>query len=174
MNGEQITFKPRFDKQMRTISTIALLAFIYLSAGAQPAQQIKLNELQRIINTPSEKVQVINFWATWCAPCVKEVPYFEKVNQENKNVEVTLISMDYDLDPNPEKVYRFISRKNLQSKVLILAEQNPNHWINKIDKSWSGALPATLIINSANGKRKFIQKELHEGELEKMIDEVTN
>lgn len=174
MNGEQITFKPRFDKQMRTISTIALLAFIYLSAVAQPAQQIKLNELQRIINTPSEKVQVINFWATWCAPCVKEVPYFEKVNQENKSVEVTLISMDYDLDPNPEKVYRFISRKNLQSKVLILAEQNPNHWINKIDKSWSGALPATLIINSANGKRKFIQKELHEGELEKMIEEVTN
>jgi thiol-disulfide isomerase/thioredoxin len=118
-------------------------------------------------------VQVINFWATWCAPCVKEIPLFEKLNQANKEVEVMLVSMDYDLDPNPEKVYRFMTRKNLQSKVVILAERNPNDWISKIDKSWkSGTLPATLIINTQNGKRKFVQQELHEGDLEKLIEEV--
>jgi thiol-disulfide isomerase/thioredoxin len=117
---------------------------------------------------------VINFWATWCAPCVKEVPFFETLNRENKSVDVTLVSMDYDLDPNPEKVYRFITRKKLQSKVVILAERNPNDWIDKIDKSWSGALPATLIVNTKTGKRKFVQKELHEGELEKLIEEIGN
>jgi thiol-disulfide isomerase/thioredoxin len=169
---EQITFKPRFPKLMRTLSTITLLLIICLSAGAQQADQIKLNDLLQIINKSSDKVQVINFWATWCAPCVKEVPFFETVNQENKSVDVTLVSMDYDLDPNPEKVYRFITRKKLQSRVVILAEQNPNDWIDEIDKSWSGALPATLVVNSKNGKRKFVQKELHEGELEKLIEEV--
>ena len=168
---KQITFKEPLPKQIRSL---LLLTFIALSVGvmAQPADQIKLKDLQQIINNPTEKIQVINFWATWCAPCVKEIPLLEKLNQEDKEVEVTLVSMDYDLDPNPEKVYRFISRKNLKSKVLILAESDPNHWIDKIDKNWSGALPATLVINTKTGKRRFIQRELAEGELEKMMEEV--
>ena len=156
------------------------LAYILIVLGlscstllAQPATTIKLKELQQLISSKHEKVQVINFWATWCAPCVKEMPLFENLNANNNEAEVTLVSMDYDLDPNPEKVYRFISRKNLKSKVLILAEQNPNAWIDKIDKEWSGALPATLIINSKTGKRKLIQQELHEGDLEKYIEEVS-
>lgn len=140
----------------------------------QKAEQIKLKDLQEVINTPADHVQVINFWATWCAPCVKEMPLFEKLNTENKNVDVTLVSMDYDLDPNPEKVERFIIRKKLQSKVVILAESNPNSWIDKIDKNWEGALPATLVINTKTGKRKLVQQELHAGELEKLIDEVKN
>jgi thiol-disulfide isomerase/thioredoxin len=159
---------------MKRLSIISFMFLVFLSASAQQAEQIGLKELQHIISKPSEKVQVINFWATWCAPCVKEIPLFEKLNQENKNVEVTLVSMDYDLDPNPEKVYRFVSRKKLQSKVVILTEQNPNSWIDKIDKNWSGALPSTLIVNSKNGKRKFVQNELHEGDLEKLIEEVVN
>ena len=159
---------------MRLFYIISIMLLLCSSARGQQAEQIKLKDLQQLINKPSDKVQVINFWATWCAPCVKEIPFFETLNQENKNVDVTLVSMDYDLDPNLEKVYRFIARKKLQSKVVILAEQNPNDWIDKIDKSWSGALPATLIVNTKTGKRKFVQKELHEGELEKLIEEVEN
>jgi len=141
---------------------------------AQKANEIKLEDLQEILITPNKQIQVINFWATWCAPCVKEIPFFEKLNAENKEVAVTLVSMDYDLDPNPEKVNRFITRKKIQSRVLILAETDPNSWIDKIDKDWGGALPATLIVNTKTGKRKLVQKELHEGELEKLINEVKN
>lgn len=155
------------------LSIITCLFFIHWSAMAQEVAQVKLKDLQQIISTPSEKVQVINFWATWCAPCVKEIPLFEKLNGENKAVDVTLVSMDYDLDPNPEKVYRFVSKKKLQSKVVILTEKNPNNWIDKIDKDWSGALPATLIVNTRNGKRIFVEKELKEGELETMVGDVS-
>jgi thiol-disulfide isomerase/thioredoxin len=155
---------------------ISLLFSSCLSAGlfAQEAQQIKLKDLQQIIASPSDNIQVFNFWATWCAPCVKEIPLFEKLNQENRGVDVTLVSMDFDLDPNPEKVYRFVARKNLHSKVVILAESDPNSWIDKIDKNWSGALPATLVVNTKTGKRKLVQKELREGDLEKLIEEVNN
>lgn len=154
------------------------IAFLFIclsiSLCAQEAQQIKLKDLQHIIATPSDQIQVFNFWATWCAPCVKEIPLLEKLNQENKGVDVTLVSMDFDLDPNPDKVNRFVARKNLQSKVVILTESDPNSWIDKIDKNWSGALPATLVINTKTGKRKLVQKELHEGDLEKLIEEVNN
>ena len=74
---------------------------------------------------------------------------------------------------NPDKVKRFIDRKKIQSKVVILEEENPNAWIEKIDKSWSGALPSTLIINPNNGKRRFVQGELKDGELERLIKEIS-
>jgi thiol-disulfide isomerase/thioredoxin len=141
---------------------------------AQQASLVRLADLQTLMTEPSEEIKVINFWATWCAPCIKELPLFEKINQERKDTKVTLVSMDIDLDSNPEKVYKFVSRKKIQSQVLILNERNPNDWIDKIEKEWSGALPATILINTKNGKKKFVEKELHEGDLEKLIDEVKN
>ncbi len=149
-----------------------LFAFITLPLTLRGQDFIKLPELQNTIHEAGP-VKVINFWATWCAPCVKEMPYFEKLNQENKNVKVLLVSMDYDLDPNPAKVKKFVERKKILSRVVILQEENPNSWIDKIDKDWGGALPATLIVNPANGKRKLVQGELKEGDLEKLIAEVS-
>jgi thiol-disulfide isomerase/thioredoxin len=149
------------------------LLFVAASSFAQTPATIKLADLQNLITKKSDNIQVVNFWATWCAPCIKELPYFEKLTAENRSdVKVTLVSMDLDLDPNAEKVYKFVSRKNLKSEVLLLDEKDPDSWINKIEKEWNGSLPATLIINQKTGQRKFVGKELHEGDLEKLIAEV--
>lgn len=156
---------------MLKICTLAALVALSYTASAQ-ARIVKLPELQKVLQAPGDEIRVINFWATWCGPCVKEMPLFEKYGNEHKDVKVTLVSMDLDLDPNPEKVHKFVARKKLTSTVLILDETNPNAYINAIEKQWSGALPATIIVNSKTGKRKFIERELHEGELEKLIDEV--
>ncbi|MFZ1808241.1 MAG: TlpA family protein disulfide reductase, partial [Cyclobacteriaceae bacterium] len=94
------------------------------------------------------------------------------MNATRKDIEISLVSIDLDLDPNPDKIYRFIDRKKLKSKVYILDERDPNTWIDKIDKSWSGAIPATLVVNLENGKRRFVEKELKEGDLEEIIDSV--
>ena len=151
---------------------IILSITLSLSIAVHAQDMIKLSEFQKLVSTGKE-IKVVNFWATWCAPCIKELPLFEKLNQENKSVKVLLVSMDYDLDPDPAKVKRFIERKKILSDVVILAEENPNDWIEKIDKSWTGALPSTLVINPNSGKRKFIQGELKEGDLEKLIQEVS-
>ncbi len=156
---------------MRKLLAISLL-ITTITTQAQQAEIVKLGQLQEFIQSKSDHIKVINFWATWCAPCIKELPLFEKLGQERTDVKVTLVSLDLDLDPNPEKVHKFVARKKLQSKVLILDENDPNAYINQIDKNWSGALPATIIINGKTGQRKFVGKELHEGELEKLIAEV--
>lgn len=156
---------------MLRICTLLIATILSFSAFAQP-KIIKLPELQAIMDAPGEEIRVINFWATWCAPCIKEMPLFEKLNKERKDVSVTLVSMDMDLDPDPQKVNKFVARKKLASRVVILDETNPNSYIDKIEKQWSGALPATIVINSKTGKRKFVERELHEGDLEKLIDEV--
>lgn len=151
---------------------VLLFLSLNLSVSAQQAQLIKLAQLQELMDAKTDHIKVINFWATWCAPCVKEMPLFEKLGQDRSDVKVTLVSMDLDLDPNPEKVHKFVARKKIQSQVLILDETNPNSWIDKVDKNWSGALPATIIINGKTGQRKFVEKELHEGDLEKLIAEI--
>ena len=151
---------------------LIFLTALAFSVSAQQAKVVKLAELQKVMNDPNGPVKVINFWATWCAPCIKELPLFERLSQQRKDVAVTLVSMDMDLDPNPEKVHKFVARKKLTSSVLILDETNPNSYIDQIDKQWSGALPATIIINNKTGKRVFVDHELHEGELEKLIEEV--
>ena len=153
---------------------VALIVLTPLWSVAQhKASIVKLDKLKKLIEGKGDSIQVINFWATWCAPCVKELPVFEKLNQQNSgNVKVTLVSMDLDLDPNPEKVHKFVTRKNLSSRIWILDEQDPNSYIDKIDRQWSGALPATLIVNGKNGKRKFVEGEVSEESLSKMIAEI--
>lgn len=143
-------------------------------ALSQSAKLVKIQELQELMDAPSDKIQVINFWATWCAPCIKELPLFEQAHANRRDVEISLVSVDLDLDPNPEKIYRFIDRKKLKSRVFILDERDPNSWIDKIDKNWSGAIPATLVLNSATGKRTFVEKELSAQELEQLIANVSS
>ena len=149
---------------------IAVL-FNCFTSLAQP-KIVKLGEVQSILTNESSQIQVINFWATWCGPCIKELPLIEKLGQERNDVRVTLVSLDLDLDSNPEKVYKFVERKGLKSDVLILDERDPNSWIDKIDKDWSGSLPATIVINTKTGKRAFSGRELKDGELETLIESV--
>ncbi len=156
----------------RRILVFGVFVLAFHLALAQKAEIMKLDKLQSEMAKPSDQVLIYNFWATWCAPCVKELPLFEKLNQDDKTVKITLVSMDIDLDPSPEKVYKFIDRKKIQSRVVILDAVDPNSWINKIDKNWSGALPATLIINTKTGVRRFVNAAMKEGDLEKLIGEV--
>lgn len=140
---------------------LVLLAHI---AFAQ-TKVIKISSLEALMKKKEGPVQVINFWATWCAPCVKELPLLEQL--QTPNTKVTLINLDF-VD-KLDKVDAFIAKKNLKSEVLLLDEIDYNSWIDKVDKSWEGSIPATLIYNPGNGKRAFVQQELKEGELEKLI-----
>src|SRR5689334_25445503 len=151
--------------------TLVFAIFFAQQAFAQNARIIKFAELEKIIHSQSEQIQVINFWATWCGPCVKELPIFEKLSGEKRgNINVTLINLDFA--EKLDKVNSFISRKNMKSTVLLLDEIDYNSWIDKVDESWGGAIPATLVINSKTGQRKFVEKELSDGELEQLIAEV--
>jgi thiol-disulfide isomerase/thioredoxin len=153
-----------------------LLPGIFFCINVCFSQSVKtatVRDLERLLSQRSDNIIVINFWATWCGPCVKELPLFESLTAESRpGVKVILVSLDLDLDPNPDKVYRFVSKKNIHSEVWLLDAPDPNAWINKIESQWSGALPATLLINRRTGKRKFIGEAVHDGELEKYLEEI--
>lgn len=140
---------------------------------AQKPEIIRKADLQALMADKTQTIQVINFWATWCGPCIKELPFFENLTKQARpDVKVTLVSLDLELDPDPEKVYKFVAKRNIRSQVLLLDEPDPNSWINQIEPQWSGSLPATIIINHKTGERKFLGRAIHEGELEQFLSEL--
>lgn len=114
-------------------------------------------QLKPLLEKEDDQIYVVNFWATWCAPCVKELPYFERIKKEYaaKNVHVLLVSLDFPKQVE-KKLIPFINKKNIQAEVVLFDDINEDFWIAAIDKEWSGALPATLIYNK--NKRKFYEK----------------
>lgn len=150
---------------------VILLIAVAAAANGQSVEVIKVPDLQQLMEQESEEVQVINFWATWCAPCIKELPYFEKARESYADkIKVHLVSLDFA--DQLEKVNRFASRKALKSNLYLLDNVDYNSWINKVDPSWTGAIPATLIINPKTGKRKFVESEMKEEELNAIIKEL--
>jgi thiol-disulfide isomerase/thioredoxin len=129
---------------------------------------LNYDQLKPWLNKEDEKTYVVNFWATWCKPCVKELPYFEDVNAKYKseNVEVILVSLDFP-KKKESNLIPFVEKKNIQSKVLHLDDTNEQFWINDIAESWSGAIPATLIYNK--DKRQFYEQSFSQKELETEI-----
>ncbi len=132
---------------------------------------MKLNALEDLVSRKTEKIQVINFWATWCKPCIKELPYFQALHDEDMSVKVTLVSLDF-ADEFNKKVVPFIKEQALTTDVLLLDEIDYNSWIDKVDPSWTGAIPATLVINHQTGERKFVEKELEKGDINLIIKEL--
>jgi len=123
------------------------------------------NGFEKFLNKKDDKVYVINFWATWCKPCIKELPYFEELNAKyaNQNVEVILVSLDfphlYDTKLKP-----YIVKNKIASKVIALDDVDMDNWIPKISKSWSGSIPATIIYK--NEAREFYERSFSFEDLE--------
>jgi thiol-disulfide isomerase/thioredoxin len=162
-----------------TMKILFVLLMALLPASHYPdVPQVKVigvEELENIINDPASGIRVVNFWATWCKPCIEELPYFESLSENSsyQEVEIYLVSLDFASDLE-SKVIPFIARREIQSTVLLLDNTDYNSWIDKVDPSWSGAIPATLMVNGRTGERAFFEKQFQKGELEENLSEFIN
>ncbi|MBK9283688.1 MAG: redoxin domain-containing protein [Sphingobacteriaceae bacterium] len=163
-------------KSKRFISTNTLRAILFTATLytqqvilAQEVKQVfKIDELVAYIQK-NEKPTVINFWATWCKPCVQELPSFDSLNASNKDVKVILVSLDFREDLE-KKVNPFLKKKALQSECVLLDEVNGNDFINKIAPEWTGAIPGTLFMHG--NKKIFVEKKMHLKELNEHLEEL--
>ena len=116
-----------------------------------PIEVVDFDGLFNKIDLSVDKTYVINFWATWCAPCVRELPYFEIVNKEykDKNIEVILVSLDFPSEIE-SKLSPYLNKNNIKSDVILLDDPNISTWVPKVHENWDGGIPATLIVNSSN------------------------
>ncbi len=137
------------------VMVLGLSAQIY----SQQVQEIGVNQLLKRVNQDNDSVYVVNFWATWCHPCVEELPIFDanELHQEHTNLKVILVSLDF-VSQKEKQLIPFIREQQLQQEVVLLNERNPNDWVNLINPAWSGAIPATFVYSNQSSV-------FHEGEL---------
>lgn len=150
---------------------LLLIPFLLLAENNNSEVAIPVmnfDQLQPLLQKENDSIYVINFWATWCGPCVKEIPYFEQLrkNYQDKKLKILMISLDM---PNQldSRVIPYIKKQGMQNPVILLDDPKFNDWIPLVDKQWTGAIPATLIYG--NGFRKFYPGELTYEELESIV-----
>lgn len=138
---------------------------------AQKIEYIKIPELEKILANQEDKLFVVNLWATWCGPCVKELPAFERTAKDYDPAKVNFILISLDFPSQIEKqLIPFLKKNNITLDVAVMMEVDYNLWIDKVDQSWQGDIPATLIFNNSGKIRHFHPGELSEPELRNLIN----
>jgi thiol-disulfide isomerase/thioredoxin len=157
---------------MRKLFIFLFLFFTHISfqVQGQIIEKIKLPELEKILNSPEDRLFVVNFWATWCAPCVKELPHFEAVSREYNEADVRFLLVSLDFPSQIEKqLIPFLKKNKIALSVSVMIEPDYNSWIDKVDPAWQGDIPATLFFNNNKKQRNFHSGELDEPGLRKII-----
>ena len=139
------------------------------TAAAKVPVYDSYEDMAYIFNQKNDTTYIINFWATWCKPCVEELPYFEDIHEKyaNQPVKVILVSLDFSKQLE-SKLYPFLKERNIQSDVMVLIDGDANSWISAVEESWEGAIPITIIYNK--NKRQYIGEQFaNHDELENIL-----
>jgi thiol-disulfide isomerase/thioredoxin len=148
----------------KTIRNVFLtISFVFNSnLQSQNVSVYKINDLLKRIHNSSDTTYVVNFWATWCKPCVAELPDFEKlhINYHSKKVKVILVSMDFK-EEIEKRLKALIQKNQYTAEIILLDEINGNDFINQISEKWSGAIPATLITKNNKSTFQFFEKKVN-------------
>jgi len=154
-----------------------LLITVFFAVGfnsySQRIAKLKITDVEKYLSVNNGDILVINFWATFCKPCVAEIPSFIRTVDKYKGSQVKLLLVSLDLPSYyPAKIASFVKKNNFNTNIAWLEETNADYFCPKIDSSWSGSIPATLIVNTKTGYRKFFEGEMKDAEFEAMLKEV--
>ncbi|MDZ7740974.1 MAG: TlpA disulfide reductase family protein [Bacteroidota bacterium] len=153
------------------------LLFILATACMNEEKQHKAREIRVVdfaglepyLQKDNDTTYVINFWATWCKPCVEEMPAFIKLDRlyRDKKFKLILVSLDFP-SKLEDQVKPYVKKNKIRAEVVLLNDPDANSWINKVDPDWSGAIPVTLIYNSKS--REFYERTFSFEELKKIVE----
>ncbi len=172
---------------MKAIIFSLILLTIYMDTNAQdtenksfatPKEVVTLdgisipvydfNGLRPMLESSDDTILVVNFWATWCRPCVEEIPHFLEAAEELKGQPVRFVYVSLDFRKNLESgVIPFVRNRGMNGSVVLLHDPDADRWIGQVDSGWSGAIPATLFVSGE--RRIFREKALTKDELIQII-----
>ncbi len=147
---------------MKKISKIFILLVTLFSFDQLKAQDIpkwKLTDLEAAMKG-TKKPTIFNFWASFCKPCIEELPYFQELQKKYDSAGVQLILVSLDLpEAYPARIKKFAQKQKITAPVVFFFETNADLFCPAVDSKWSGAIPASLFINNKTGYRKFFEDQ---------------
>jgi thiol-disulfide isomerase/thioredoxin len=133
----------------------------FVEVGELKIPVYDFSNFDKLYTRNNDTIYIYNFWATWCAPCVQELPVFEEFNSENEDERIQVILVNLDMTSAWDRqLPQFILNKNIQNKIVVLHETDGNLWIPQIEVSWDGSIPFTMV-------KRGRQKVFHRGILNK-------
>lgn len=147
---------------MRTLVLLLVLFSVKMQAQNLTIFE-SFSQLEKRLNSESDTVFVVNFWATWCKPCVEEMPFFTKLDSafHQRPMKLILVSLDFKKMAET-KVAPFLKNRQIMAETILLADADANSWISKVDPKWDGAIPATLVLKKEKREFHRVQFEKYE------------
>lgn len=155
---------------MKQFVLLIFITGVSLTARSQKIPSWKITDVVNYYSKKSDSVYVVNFWATFCKPCNGEIPFMEKITKKYGSSKVKLLLVSLDVPGYyPAKIRAFAKRSGYTADIAWLNETDADYFCDKIDKSWQGSIPATIIVNAATGYKKFFEQEFTPEEFEKEL-----
>ena len=107
---------------------------------------ITRGSLQELIKNDSDKLRLVNVWATWCGPCIVEFPELVKINRMYRHRAFELITVSADDPDEREEVLSFLKKQEASCKNYLFGSTDKYMLVEAVDKEWSAALPYTILI----------------------------
>lgn len=146
---------------MRRLLTWASLGLALIGGSPPPVwaqaaplpdhvRAITVADFEAVLARPSDTLVVYNFWATWCRPCVAELPHFQRLHDtyRDRGLQVVLVSLDF-AENWPDDVLRTLQAKGIEAPVRFLTDGlRDNAWRDRLHPDWAGSIPATLLVRT--------------------------
>jgi thiol-disulfide isomerase/thioredoxin len=155
---------------MKKLSFVLLLLSVTMFSFAQQIPKWKITDYEKYISSSKDEVLVVNFWATFCKPCVAEIPSFISTVEKHKADKVKLMLVSLDLKSEyPVKIASFAKKHHFNTNLAWLNETDADYFCPKVDVKWSGSIPSTIFINTKTEYRFFYEGEMTLQEFEKEL-----
>lgn len=152
--------------------------FLFASAALWPAGPARLDPLdeaayRQLIASSKGRVLLVNFWATWCAPCREEMPQLVKLEASYRAKGLRLVTISADEPEDARQALEFLQKVGVPPPAYLKRAANDDKFITSVDAKWSGALPAIFLFDRAGRKvRSFIGEtdmKILESEIRKLL-----
>jgi thiol-disulfide isomerase/thioredoxin len=117
-----------------------------LAAEPVSLNKADTNALQSLRKNDSGKLRLVNFWATWCAPCVAEFDGFVTISRMYRQRDFEFVSVAVNRPDEEPRVLEFLKKQQASNRNLIFASDDRTSLINAFDPAWQGEVPYTVLL----------------------------